>query len=271
MPFPLPPIEGHTKGPVVHKWLNYFDVYHRYFEKYRDKPVHFLEIGVQSGGSMKMWQAYFTHPDARFYGIEINPYAKALYDCLPRVQIFTGSQSDRAFLQSVITAIPKLDIVLDDGGHSMSMQITSFEELYDHVQPHGIYMVEYVATSYNKGYGGNFKASSSPADSTISFIDYSNLMVDRLNAFSWDTATSDPVHAQAVSDIGPKKFTHTTTAIGFYDQIVVFEKGKHLRPKNERHGTFSFGYALPLATNGSLDMVLLQRLEKELKDSELGL
>lgn len=36
---------------VIHKWKHYFDVYDRHFNKYRNKEITILEIGVSEGGS----------------------------------------------------------------------------------------------------------------------------------------------------------------------------------------------------------------------------
>src|SRR6056297_2859865 len=48
-----------NSGPVIHKWLHYFDIYDRYFSAFRGTPVRFLEIGVSKGGSLDMWRNYF--------------------------------------------------------------------------------------------------------------------------------------------------------------------------------------------------------------------
>ncbi len=40
----------------VHKWHHYFDIYSKYFERYRDRPITMLEIGVFRGGSLRMWK-----------------------------------------------------------------------------------------------------------------------------------------------------------------------------------------------------------------------
>jgi len=39
---------------LIHKWNHYFDVYDRHFNKYRDKEIVLLEIGVYQGGSLQM-------------------------------------------------------------------------------------------------------------------------------------------------------------------------------------------------------------------------
>ena len=50
---------NHNQGRGVWKWEHYFEIYHRHFSKFINQPVDVLEIGVQSGGSLEMWRAYF--------------------------------------------------------------------------------------------------------------------------------------------------------------------------------------------------------------------
>jgi hypothetical protein len=45
-----------------------------------------LEIGVQSGGSLEMWKSYFG-PNLRYYGVDINPYTKVLFEELPHIKV----------------------------------------------------------------------------------------------------------------------------------------------------------------------------------------
>ena len=60
----------------VHKWHHYFDVYTRYFERYRDRPITMLEIGVFRGGSLRMWKEYF-HTDSTIVGVDIDESCQA--------------------------------------------------------------------------------------------------------------------------------------------------------------------------------------------------
>ena len=60
---------GHLR---LHKWMHYFDIYTKHFEKYRNRPITMMEIGVHGGGSLQMWHDYF-HPESRIVGIDINP------------------------------------------------------------------------------------------------------------------------------------------------------------------------------------------------------
>ncbi|WP_232470120.1 hypothetical protein [Brachyspira pilosicoli] len=44
-----------NREEAVYKHLSYFDVYERYFSRFRGKDINLLEIGVGYGGSLKMW------------------------------------------------------------------------------------------------------------------------------------------------------------------------------------------------------------------------
>ena len=142
----------YREGPVVMKWEGYIDLYDRYFSKFQGKNVTMLEIGIQSGGSIEMWQHYFG-PKLNFVGFDINPYCKRFER--KNVQIFTGSQLNRADLQLLYESIGPVDIILDDGGHTKIMQQNSFEELFGAVKDGGYYVVEDIEFSYTREFGSN--------------------------------------------------------------------------------------------------------------------
>jgi len=200
--------EQNTKREIL-KWMHYFDVYDRHFKQYRNKEVVILEIGICKGGSLQMWKNYFG-PKAKIYGIDINPECKEFEE--ENIEIFIGSQSDRKFLREFVQKIPKIDILIDDGGHTMDQQIISFEELYGHIKDDGIYFCEDVHTSYWRTYGGGYKKKSS-------FIEYSKNLIDNLNAY----------HSQN-KKFKVNEFTRSADSIHFYDSIVVIEKKRHDTP-----------------------------------------
>ena len=114
----------HNKDRLIHKWAHYFEIYDRHFQKYRNKEVIILEIGVSQGGSLQMWKNYFGDK-AQIFGIDINPNCKSLEE--ENIKIFIGSQTDRTFLRNVKAQIPQVDILIDDGGHTMRQQIITYE------------------------------------------------------------------------------------------------------------------------------------------------
>ncbi|MDH5538259.1 MAG: hypothetical protein OEY03_02535 [Rhizobacter sp.] len=111
-------------GRLIDKWRHYFEIYDRHFSRFRGKPVNIVEFGVSQGGSMQMWRHYFG-PEARLFGVDINLNCKQFEE--PGVQIFIGDQGDRDFLRSLATTLPPIDILIDDGGHTMQQQIRTFE------------------------------------------------------------------------------------------------------------------------------------------------
>jgi hypothetical protein len=155
----------------VHKWHHYFDIYTRYFERYRDRPITMLEIGVFRGGSLRMWKEYF-HPDSTIVGIDIDESCQAHEIEEQNVFVRIGSQADPAFLAKVNGEFGPFDIILDDGSHKTHHQIASFGALFRQaLKDGGCYMVEDVHTNYWIKH----------VDSPETFIDLSKQMVDMLH------------------------------------------------------------------------------------------
>lgn len=204
---------------LIHKWIHYFDIYDRHFCRFRNKEITILEIGVSQGGSLQMWKSYFGNK-AKIYGIDVDPRCKAFEE--ENIQIFIGSQSDRNFLRKVKEQIPPIDILIDDGGHTMKQQIVSFEELFNHVKEDGVYLCEDLHSSYWLEFGGGHKRSGT-------FIEYSKNFIDFLHAY----------HSKQKS-LQVNSFTKTVDSVHYYDSIIVVEKKKREEPYSERTGTASF-------------------------------
>jgi len=204
---------------LIHKWLHYFEVYERYFNRYRGKEMVLLEIGVSHGGSLQMWKDYFG-VKAKIYGIDIDPRCKEFEE--DNIEIFIGSQSDRKFLREVLQKIPPIDILLDDGGHTMEQQITTYEELFHKIKADGVYLCEDVCTSYWPYYGGGLKKDST-------FIEYTKNLIDFLNA-----------HHSREENFEINAFTKAANSIHYYDNMVVIEKRARSKPYHEKTGNKSF-------------------------------
>ncbi len=134
-----------NEGALIHKWRHYFEIYDRHFSKYRGTDVNVLEIGVYHGGSLQMWKNYFG-TDARIYGIDINPDCARFEE--DQIQIIIGDQADRDFLGKVAADLPQVDVLIDDGGHTMVQQQNTFEVMFPLVAPDGVYLCEDLHTSY---------------------------------------------------------------------------------------------------------------------------
>lgn len=199
----------------IDKWLHYFDIYDFWFKKYKNKPVVILEIGVYQGGSLKMWRDYFGEK-AKIFAIDIHPACKQFES--EKTKIFIGSQEDRNFLTKVKSQIPKVDIIIDDGGHSMNQQIVSFEELYGHVKDGGIYLCEDLHTSYWEVYGGGYKKPDT-------FIEYSKGFIDSINA--WYARDKK---------LNVNDFTLNTYGLHYYPSMLIIQKRSMEKPVSKRQG-----------------------------------
>lgn len=160
--------------PDIYKWSNYFELYEKYFSRFLSRPVRFLEIGVDRGGSSDMWKTYFGK-DAIIVGIDILPECKQFEDVSQNRFIEIGDQSDPVFLQSIVDKYGYFDIILDDGSHLFEHQIKSLEILWNSLAPDGVYMVEDCHTSYYPKYDGWHNEKSS-------FIEYAKNFIDEVNA-----------------------------------------------------------------------------------------
>ncbi len=125
---------------AIHKWHHYFPIYERHFARYRGRPVRMLEIGVQNGGSAKLFLDWLG-PDARLVGVDIDPACRN-HTIPGRLDIEIGDQADRAFLERLSAQHGPWDIILDDGGHTANQIIVSFEELFPSLQNGGCYLIE---------------------------------------------------------------------------------------------------------------------------------
>eukprot|EP00966_Prymnesium_polylepis_P129579 2996555-Prymnesium_polylepis.1 len=133
-----------SKGPVVWKWRHYFMVYERHLRRFRGTDVHFCEVGVFSGGSMRMWRWYFG-PKATIYGVDFTNKTKVCElnpNCGSPKRVFIGDQGSPEFWQDFKRQVPRLDVILDDGGHLPHLQNVTLHEIYPHLSRGGVYLTE---------------------------------------------------------------------------------------------------------------------------------
>ncbi len=123
-----------------------------------------------------MWRKYFGE-QANIFAVDINPECKKFEE--EKTKIFIGSQEDETFLDQLASQLPALDILIDDGGHTMNQQIVTFRNLFPAVKDGGIYLVEDTHTSYWREYHGGYKNKNS-------FIEFSKDIVDQVHAWHVD-------------------------------------------------------------------------------------
>ena len=180
------------------KHQNYFEVYDEYLNKYVDKKITFVEIGIANGGSLRVWKNYFKN--ARIIGIDLNNKCKIFEE--EGVEVIIGDQADTEFWKNFFKKIGKVDVIIDDGGHSNLQQIITTTECIPNINDGGILLIEDVMSSY---------MSSFDNPSKFSFINFSKKLIDDINFND--------------SSLGKFRFSLNKYihAIKFFEGIVIFE------------------------------------------------
>jgi len=155
---------GADKSSIAH---NYAVTYDKWFRLIKDLPVTILEIGVAGGCSLKMWDKYFTNPNTRIFGLDINKEClEVVKTCSSRVNVDIVNAADTFAMESWFAKISPsmLDIIIDDGSHTWKDQQITFFQLWPKVVAGGQYWIEDLHTSYWKSH------SSTRYNPTIDFL-----------------------------------------------------------------------------------------------------
>lgn len=198
------------------KWDPYFDVYELYFSKYIGKPITFVEVGVQRGGSIEMWRKFFG-PDAKIIGIDFDPTVAQLADKFDEnTELVLGDQADPNFWRWFFEKYPAIDVFLDDGGHTMPQQITTLECVFPHIKLGGTYLCEDTVTSYFSEF--EQIAYESRLYNPNSFMEYSKRIIDLLNYNHIEAKDRPKIRYKTV------EMFQGLSSMHFYESMVVFLK-----------------------------------------------
>ncbi len=224
-PNPLETYFRANQGRLIHKWLHYFEIYDRHFSPYRGKPVNIVEFGVSQGGSLQMWKDYFG-PHAHITGVDIEPRCAELTE--DRVDVVIGDQDDREFLRELGRKVGPIDILIEDGGHTMTQQIATFEEMWPCVVDGGVFLMEDLHTSYWRKYQGGYRRRGT-------FIEYAKDLIDQINAY----------HSHEPRKLSVDEYTRSIRGMHVYDSVIVFDKANVEKPIHEKTGKGSFRRWIP--------------------------
>lgn len=200
------------KSPLCHCYTR---IYESYFRKFKKRPIKFLEIGIFQGSSVRMWEEYFPKADLHFIDIT---YDQMKFEP-KRAKLHLCDQSKVEDLESLIHKIGgEFDVIIDDGGHFMDQQITSFETLFPHLKSGGLYVIEDLHTSYWAKYNGNKRGRG--LKNTMGYL--KNLLND-VNFVGSSIGTPNRVHPY----IRPPELTdlqRDILSMTFYDSLCFIVK-----------------------------------------------
>lgn len=130
-----------TDKNTIHSYL---PLYQRLLFSKKETAKNILEVGIQSGGSIKLWSDFFTN--ANIYGIDImhhddiwegikNKNNIILYTC-------ANAYNEDFFTETFLNRNIKCDFMLDDGPHTL-YSMKQFIKLYSQIMTDdGILVIE---------------------------------------------------------------------------------------------------------------------------------
>lgn len=132
---------GNDKGGKIHTYLETYD---KLFERFRD-GCDFLEIGLASGDSIKLWNRYFEN--SNIVGVDLSIVFELDKVRLNRniIKLISADATNPNIvdvLENEFWPNCKFNLILDDADHRTISQITTFNLLKHKVKKGGYYILE---------------------------------------------------------------------------------------------------------------------------------
>ena len=119
---------------------SYLEVYDKLFSSIKEKEINFFELGIHKGGSMLLWNAYFTK--ARLFCLDKkeNVYRD---DLLPLEDkgIITMIMDYDLVTKDTFCGL-RFDVVIDDLSHDLIHQIKTFNLFRNKLRSGGMIVIE---------------------------------------------------------------------------------------------------------------------------------
>ena len=134
-------IKHGTDKEAKHKYCSAF--YDNAFCDLKDKKLNILEIGIQNGSSLVLWNEYFKN--SIIYGIDNTNFIKDRLDAYPRIKTIIQD----AYKKELTSNLPLFDIIIDDGPHTLESQIKFINNYFKKLNKNGKLFIEDVDGKYN--------------------------------------------------------------------------------------------------------------------------
>lgn len=132
-----------TDKDTVHCFVEEF--YEKEFLKYKNSKITLIEVGVQFGRSLLLWDKYF--PDATIFGVDsvkaISPDLETYFSSTQKINYIVAD----GYSEEISNSLPEFDIFIDDGPHNIESQLKSIDLYLKKMKLGGIFVIEDVAFS----------------------------------------------------------------------------------------------------------------------------
>ena len=154
-------IKHGTDKEAKHKYCSAF--YDNAFCDLKDKKLYILEIGIQNGSSLVLWNEYFKN--SIIYGIDNTNFINDRLDTYPRIKTIIQD----AYKKELTFNLPLFDIIIDDGPHTLESQIKFINNYFKKLNKNGKLFIEDVDGKHNLN---ELRKEASKFTSNITSIDF---------------------------------------------------------------------------------------------------
>lgn len=168
--------ENHT-GKISDKWsLNLYHYDHLFVSKRQDS-IRLLEIGIQNGGSLELWNSYFPHAEL-IVGCDINPLCSNLEFTANHIKVIVDNAYSKIGEAKIKALSSQYDIIIEDGSHQSVDIINAFSRYFPLLADEGLFIAEDLHCCYWLEFGGGLAHPFS----AISFFKH---LADVVNSAHW--------------------------------------------------------------------------------------
>ncbi len=119
--------------------------YSKFVDRFKNPTM--IEIGIDNGASLKMWEEYYGTP--KIVGVDIND--KKQFDTKNIKTLIADQGNVRDLVNKCTQVASEYDLIVDDGSHIYSHQISCFVSLFPYLKSGGVYILEDLHTSFISG------------------------------------------------------------------------------------------------------------------------
>jgi len=141
--------DGVTDYRHCHPYTLFYDAL---FRKRKDDALTIAELGILEGGSLRMWQEYFTN--ATIHGFDydldlINRFKQNFNN--DRITLAPiNVTSKESIIDTFRESNTMYDMIIEDTTHPFEDQIRVIENIYSYLKPGGLLIIEDIFKSYNE-------------------------------------------------------------------------------------------------------------------------
>ena len=206
---------------ISDKWSSYLEVYDKIFEKYSTQKINIAEIGVQNGGSLEVYNKYFSNAEI-IIGIDNNEKCKELSFSTNKIKLISDDATNKKVVSKLNEYADKYNIIIDDGSHTSEDIIKGFSNLFALIKNDGVYVVEDMHTSY-------FQSCNNGLYAPYSANTFFKLVSDIVNYQFWNNSLNPSDILNSFKNRYKLELSDddllSIKSVSFYNSLCVIEKG----------------------------------------------